>query len=89
MLAKPYFSYVDEDGKSRKPLLLPQEDPTYYDSLMKTYNLPELATGPVSVSQREILRGIRSEAIEASGFEKERGSKDRPPTQGQYPAGFE
>ncbi len=89
MLAKPYFSYVDEGGKSRKPLLLPQEDPTYYDSLVKTYNLPELATGPVSISQREILRGIRSEAIEASGSGKEGGSKGSPPTQGQYPAGFE
>jgi hypothetical protein len=88
MLAKPYFSYVDEDGRSRKPLLLPQEDPTYYDSLLKTYNLPELATGPVSVSQREILAGIRSEAIRAAGFENEQGSEGGRPTQGQYP-GFE
>jgi Tol biopolymer transport system component len=88
MLAKPYFSYVDEHGKSRKPLLLPQEDPTYYDSLMKTYNLPELATGPVNASQREILAGIRSEAIRAAGFENEQGSEGGPPAHGQYP-GFE
>jgi hypothetical protein len=64
-LAKPYFSYIDRDGKAHKPVLLPQEDPTYYDSLLKTYNLPELATGPVSVSQREILRGIRSKGMKA------------------------
>jgi len=26
---------------------MPQEDPAYYDSLMMTYNIPELVTGPV------------------------------------------
>jgi len=97
ILAKPYFSYIDKDGKSRKPVLLPQEDPTYYDSLLKTYNLPELATGPVTVSQREILRGIRSEPVAVSagngetqpGPGHEQGSAGMRPTQDYFPAGIQ
>jgi len=86
MLAKPYFSYVDEEGKTRKPVLLPQKDPTYYDSLLKTYNLPELATGPVTVSQREILRGVRSEAIEALNVT---GDTQHGTGEERHPGGFE
>ena len=54
LLAKPYFSYFDESGKFHKPILLPQADPTFYDSFLKTYNVPEFITGPVAVSQRDL-----------------------------------
>jgi hypothetical protein len=50
-----YLSYIDHDGNAHKPVLLPQRDPTFYDSCMNNYNVPELVTGPVKVSQRGIL----------------------------------
>ena len=59
-LAKPYFSYIDETGKAFKPLLLPQKDPTFYESFLKTYNLPELITEPFPLTQRDLLRALRS-----------------------------
>jgi hypothetical protein len=52
LLARPHFSYVDEQGQVYNPILLPQADPTLYDSFLKTYNVPELVAGPVPVSQR-------------------------------------
>jgi len=60
LFARPYFSYLDADGKAHKPFVLPQEDPTYYDSCIRTYNAPELATAPVPASRRELGRVIRS-----------------------------
>jgi len=36
-----YLCYIDKSGKSGKPFVLPQEDPFFYDSFMKTYSVPE------------------------------------------------
>jgi hypothetical protein len=60
LLARLYFSYIDEDGRERKPFLLPQKDPTFYDTWLKTYNVPELISGPIVVSRRELQKAIHS-----------------------------
>ncbi len=54
-----YFSYVDESGHAHRPLLLPQEAPTFYDSLIKTFSVPELAPFPAPVHSRILGRVIR------------------------------
>ena len=54
LVAWPYFCYVDEAGQDHKPFLLPQQDPRFYDTRLKTYNLPELITGPIAVSEQEL-----------------------------------
>lgn len=53
IFARPFFSHIDADGKSHKPFVLPQRDPRLYESLVKTYNAPELTAGPVPVSRRD------------------------------------
>ena len=60
LFARVYFSYVDESGHAHKPFVLPQRDPTYYDRLIKTYNVPELACTPAPASGHELTRVIRS-----------------------------
>jgi len=55
-----YLSYVDEAGKACKPVLLPQKDPGFYDSFLKTYNTPELVIGPAQVSPNELAETIAS-----------------------------
>jgi hypothetical protein len=42
-----------------KPILLPQKDPLFYDSCLKTYNLPELVNEPVQVTGEKLARVIR------------------------------
>jgi hypothetical protein len=59
-LARPYFSYIDAEGHEHKPFLLPQKDPAFYDTWLKTYNLPELITGPITTPQEELLRAVNS-----------------------------
>ena len=58
VLARPYFSYFDTNGVAHKPLVMPQGDPEFYDSLTLTYNVPELVTGLVSVSPARLGRAI-------------------------------
>jgi len=55
-----YFSYLDETGRAHKPVLLPQKDPTYYDRLIRTYNVPELAVAPAPASARSLAQAIRA-----------------------------
>jgi len=55
-----YLAYVNEKGEVYKPVVLPQKDPTYYDSCLWTYSVPELVTGPVRVTKEKLGRVVRS-----------------------------
>jgi hypothetical protein len=59
-LTRTYLSYVDETGQVHKPFILPQKDPTYYDSLLETFNVPELIKGSIKVNKSLLARAARS-----------------------------
>jgi Tol biopolymer transport system component len=61
LFTRTYFSYVDDAGKVHKPFVLPQESPSYYDSLLETYSVPELITGPVPVGASKLARASRAQ----------------------------
>ena len=66
MYGKPYFAHVDENGRCTKPFLLPQKDADFYDLFLKSYNIPELAKGPVRFSPADIgkaYRNLKSETM--------------------------
>lgn len=50
-----YMAHVAEDGALSKPFLLPQRDPDFYRTFMKSYNIPEFVRGRVTVPQRRIV----------------------------------
>ncbi len=56
---RTYLSYVDPNGVAHKPLLLPQKDPTYYESCLWTYSVPELTLEPVRVAKENLGRAVR------------------------------
>ena len=60
LFTRLHLSYVDANGKVYKSLLLPQRDPTFYDSCLQTYNTPELVAGPVQFKGEQLLRAVRS-----------------------------
>lgn len=60
VFTRTYIAYVDESGKVHKPIRLPQKDPTYYDSCLWTYSIPELVTEPVRVTREKLGRVVRS-----------------------------
>ncbi len=64
LFARPYICYVDGEGNDSKPFLLPQKDPCFYDTCLKTYNVPELVRGAVTVSEDDLASAILSEAVD-------------------------
>ncbi len=82
LLSRPYFSYIDAKGREHKPFVLPQKDPAFYDTWLKTYNVPELVSGPITVTQEELLH-----AIDSGGAATSKPPKAVPPaqtTEGSY-----
>lgn len=62
LFARPFFSYVDAQGTFHKPFLLPQADPAFYDSYLKNFNVPELVTSPITVTQRQLVEPLQTGA---------------------------
>jgi hypothetical protein len=60
IFTRTYIAYVDKNGKVHKPIRLPQKDPTYYESCLWTYSVPELVTEPVPVTKEKLGRVVRS-----------------------------
>jgi dipeptidyl aminopeptidase/acylaminoacyl peptidase len=60
LLGRVYFSYIDQQGKARKPILLPQRDPAFYDSFIENFNAPELITSPVRIDPNLLAEAITS-----------------------------
>lgn len=51
-----YFSYFDTNGKAHKPFVLPQKDPDFYGTFLKSYNVPELVTSRIELNPRKIMK---------------------------------
>lgn len=62
LYGKPYFCYVDKDGKAHKPFCLPQEHPTFYDNNLKSFNAPELGEGKVPFDVDDVAKAMKMEA---------------------------
>lgn len=52
--ARPYFSHLDASGRFSKPYVLPQKDPTFYRTFLKTYNIPEFVSAPVRLRPQKL-----------------------------------
>lgn len=63
LYGKPYFCYVDSQGKAHKPFCLPQQHPTFYDNNLKSFNAPELGKGKVPFDVNDVAKAMKQEAI--------------------------
>lgn len=66
VLARPYFSHLSENGAASKPFVLPQEDPAFYGTFLKTYNVPEMVTGRIDVDPREWAKVASGKTVYAA-----------------------
>ena len=62
LYGKPYFCYVDRQGKAHKPFCLPQKHPTFYDNCLKSFNAPELGKGKVPFDVNDVAKAMKMEA---------------------------
>jgi len=60
LFMRVYFAHVAEDGASSKAFVLPQKDPTRYDSDIHLYQMPEFVRHPVPITGEALGSVIRS-----------------------------
>lgn len=60
---RPYIAYFDKQGRVHHPFLLPQSATDYYETLFKSFNIPEFMAAPVRVSHKTILDAASKDAL--------------------------
>ena len=62
LYTRPFFVYINENGETAKPFLLPQKkSAAYYTELTKSYNIPEFVTGNVKNRAYAIMQKAKDE----------------------------
>jgi hypothetical protein len=69
LTARFFISYIDENGSSAKPFILPQKDPEFYQRYLKSFNLPEFSTLKIDVLPGKIRKRAKGEAVQAKWSE--------------------
>jgi hypothetical protein len=70
LTARPFLSYINADGTSEKPFVLPQKDPAFYNSFLKSFNIPEFSTEKINLNPGVIRKLANSAATQASQYPK-------------------
>ena len=71
LTARPYISYIEENGISDKPFILPQEDPEFYQGFPKSFNIPEFSTFKIDINPGEIRKLAKTVATPAKWFKND------------------
>jgi len=66
LFTRPWFAYFGTDGKAHKPFIMPQKNPHYYESFLKSYNKPEFITKQVELNPRILSKTAKTEPKTAS-----------------------
>jgi Tol biopolymer transport system component len=66
LCSRLYFSYLDSSGNASKPFLMPQKDPSFYDTYIMNFNAPEMTTGPVKTSHWTLMNASFQPPVKAS-----------------------
>ena len=62
LYGKPYFCYIDCNGKAHKPFVLPQRSPSFYDQTLKSFNAPEFSKGDIPFDAVDVEQLLKQEA---------------------------
>lgn len=65
LFTRPYFAYLDSNGVMQKPFILPQKDPEFYNTFLKSYNIPELIKTKIDLNPGDISGLAGSEPSKA------------------------
>ena len=81
---RPYIAYIDQDGRSSKPFMLPQRDPDYYDGIIESFNIPEFVTGRIKAGPRDFARAANKPAIKSKPGNTVEKAKNQPTEKNSY-----
>lgn len=60
LYGKPYYTYINKEGKCSKPFVLPQARPTFYDNCLKSFNAPEQGTGKLPFTAKDVKKVLET-----------------------------
>ena len=63
--ARPYFAHIDSLGNQGKEFALPQKDPSLYNRMIESFNIPEFVNGRIKLGPRDLAAASKQEAIKA------------------------
>lgn len=59
---RPFIAHIDSNGRGSKPFELPCADPDHHRQFLKSYNVPELMRGPVTIKPQQFAAAIKQDA---------------------------
>lgn len=62
---RPQFAYFESWDHTGKPFILPQKDPSYYNRMIESFNIPEFVNGRISFDPRNFASASEMETIKA------------------------
>lgn len=69
MYARPYFCRLDDNGVASKPFMLPQKDPDFYLTFLKSYNVPVFSNGPAPYNVFTTAKATQNEMLYPEAME--------------------
>ena len=69
LYSRPYFCLIGDDGRASKPFMLPQKDPDFYLTFLKSYNVPVLSNGPAPYDAFKTAKACDAEIIYPEALE--------------------
>lgn len=63
--ARPYFAHIDSLGNQGKEFVLPQKDPSLYNRMLESFNIPEFVNGRIKLKPRDFANATRQKALKA------------------------
>ena len=61
VFTRPFIAHIDAQGRGSKPFELPAKDPDLHRQFLKSYNVPELMTGPVKLTPQEVASKLKDD----------------------------
>lgn len=58
---RPFITHLNPDGSFTRPFELPQARPDYHLNFLRSYNIPEFMSGPVTITPQEFAKVIRGD----------------------------
>jgi len=62
---RPFIAHIDKNGRATKPFELPQARPEYHREFLRSYNIPEFMSGPVTIRPQDFAAVVRKDSIQA------------------------
>ena len=69
LYARPYFCRLDNNGVASKPFMLPQKDPDFYLTLLRSYNVPVFSNGSAPYNVFSTAKATENEILYPESME--------------------